>query len=596
MTSGRADDRPDYEDPPETIPTRFFSTLAGRISTDDTDDGPFDRAKPALLTHAGSDVRTITREALEAGVKETARGLIALGISPGERVAILLENSPEWLAFDLAAASIGAVTVPIYTTLGAEDTAFILDDSDAVALVYSPDNSKKVQGLKGSTRLKHIITTGDDQTFSFEGLKPTGSCPVSESEWRERMRSIDPSDPMTIIYTSGTTGRSKGVVLSHANLLANIDASCKAVGITSREVYLSYLPMSHVFERMVHLLMVIKGATVAYSRGFAFVGADITRFRPTVMCGVPFFFDRVKARVLEGARKAGTVKKLLLDLAMALNRGTAPGGPVSRFFDRLVLSSIRERIAPGLRFFISGGAALPPETAEFFWALGIPVIEGYGLTETSPVVSVNTIEDTRIGTVGRPVAGVEVKLDDEGEVLVRGPSVMMRYHKMPEATESALRDGWFHTGDIGRLDDEGFLSITDRKKDLIITSVGKNLSPQRIETALKGDEFIKEALVYGDGRAHLTSLIVPDVEMLASAGIRLDGCAWPIFEGKAVRFIEKKVRTRLKTMARFEQIRRFALIEDTLTTEGGELTPTMKVKRAAVAKKYHDVIERLYRG
>jgi long-chain acyl-CoA synthetase len=314
------------------------------------------------------------------------------------------------------------------------------------------------------------------------------------------------------------------------------------------------------------------------------------------MAGVPFFFDRVKRKIKEGIEKSGSIKGFFFNLAMKVNRTGHGPAFLKRLPDRLVLKRIRERVAPGLRFFISGGAALSRDTAEFFWALGMPVLEGYGLTETSPVVSVNTIEAARPGTVGRPLPGVEVRISGDGEILVKGPNVMKGYLNMPEATGEVIRDGWLHTGDTGTLDEDGFLTITDRKKDLIVTSVGKNVSPQRIETLLRADEYIKEALVYGDGRAHLVALIVPDVERLDAGGIKIENCRWPVEDGEPVRFFDKRVRERLKPLARFEQIKRLALIGDCLSLEGGELTPTMKVKREVVGKRFKDVIDRLYEG
>jgi long-chain acyl-CoA synthetase len=415
-----------------------------------------------------------------------------------------------------------------------------------------------------------------------------------EALWQERMKGINGDDPFSIIYTSGTTGRPKGVVLSHRNILSNIEATLRVLHIRPEDIYLSYLPLSHIFERMVHHLMVSLGAVVAYSRGFAFVGADMGLFKPTIMVGVPFFYDRVKAKVSEGAEKSGSIKRFLFNRALKIGRAGSGPALLKSFADRLVFKKIRERVAPGLRFFISGGAALSRDTAEFFWALGIPILEGYGLTETSPVVCVNTPEAVKLGTVGRPIPGVKVRISEEGEILVKGPNVMKGYLNMPEATREAIREGWFHTGDMGAVDEDGFLLITDRKKDIIVTSVGKNVSPQRIETILRADEYIKEALVYGDGRAHLVALVVPDIERLDAGGIKIEKDRWPVEDGEAVRFFEKRVHKRLKPLARFEQIKRLALIDDCLSLEGGELTPTMKVKREAVGKRFRDLIDGLY--
>lgn len=573
---------------PQTIPARFFEAAPGD--------------RPALFTREGDRIKTWTRRDLEKGVKEAALGLLTLGIAPGERVAIIHENGPEWIITDLAASSMGAVTVPVYTTLGTEEVAFILKDSGAVAIVCSPGLTEKVLAIKasrGPLPLKHIISTGEsaeDGVLTMERLSALGRETGDEALWQDRMRGIDGDDPFSIIYTSGTTGRAKGVVLSHKNILSNVEASIGVLKITQEDLYLSYLPLSHIFERMVHHLFVSLGAPVAYSRGFAYVGADIGVYKPTIMVGVPFFFDRVMSRIVEGVEKSGFIKRFLFKWAMKASR---TGNHVlkslfKRLLDSLVLKKIRQRVAPGLRFFISGGAALSRDTAEFFWTLGVPVLEGYGLTETSPVVSVNTFGAMKLGTVGRAIPGVEVRIGREGEILIKGPCVMKGYLNMPEATREALEGGWFHTGDIGSIDDEGFLAITDRKKDLIITSVGKNLSPQRIETLLRADEYIKEALVYGDGRAHLVALIVPDMERLEAGGIRIEEDRWPIEKGDPMKFFGKRVRDKLKPLARFEQIKRFALIDDCLSLEGGELTPTMKIKREVVARRFKGLIDRLY--
>jgi long-chain acyl-CoA synthetase len=584
----------------------------------------------------GNVQRSVSRSELETRARLAALGLAALGISPGEKVAIIHDNGPGWIVADLAVSAAGAVTVPVYTTLGTDETAFILKDSGAVSVICSPGLVKKVLDIKeryGPLPIRHVISTCDEGggggdggegggentpegrgglpgTLTFGAVSSLGRDSGDPGEFSQRLLAIEPDDPFSIIYTSGTTGRAKGVVLTHANILSNIKASLSALDITPDDVYLSYLPLSHIFERMVHHLMLYRHSTVAYSKGFAYVGADIGVFRPTIMVGVPFFFDRVRTKLMDGVEKSGPVKKALFALAMEKNKGRYGRSYLSRFplgvvLDRIILKKVRQKLAPGLKFFISGGAALARDTAEFFWALGVPILEGYGLTETSPVVSVNTVEAVRPWTVGRPVEGVEVRISGggdreggeggEGEILVKGPNVMKGYHNMPGATEEAVRDGWFHTGDTGRLDPDGFISITDRKKDIIVTSVGKNVSPQRIETLLRTDEFIKEALVFGDGRTHLVALIVPEAERLESEGLELGETAERVEDPAIKGIIEKRVRERLKTLARFEQIKRFALLGgNSLSQAGGDITPTMKVKRDAVGRRFRDLIESLY--
>ncbi len=570
------------------------TTLPGAFFHNDV----LDRSRPALLVRQGDGIVEITRAWLEQSVKELATGLIAMGIGPGERVAIIHENSPEWITADLAIASAGAVSVPVYTTLGVEETAFLLRDSSCTCVIFSGAHEEKVLSLKKTLPfLTHLISTaGSDarDVLGLEDVSALGRESGDEALLQLRMKGIDPHDPFSIIYSSGTTGRPKGVVLSHANILSNIEAVLKVIKVTPGDLYLSYLPLSHIFERMVHHLLLFTGTPIAYSRCFAYVGADMAFFKPTFMVGVPLFFERIKKRVLEAVRGSGALKRFLFDLAARSGRTSGRGNPLNR----AVLKGVRDRIGPSIRFFISGGAALSRETVEFFEMIGLPVLQGYGLTETSPVVTVNTLEDNRPGTVGRPVPGVEVRIAEDGEILVKGPNVMNGYLNLPETNRETIRDGWLHTGDIGVMDEEGFLTITDRKKDIIVTSAGKNIPPQRIETILKADEYIKEALVYGDSRPHLVALIVPDeknLEMLAKdLGLEYSNAPELLQDERLHGCFEERIRSRLAGLARFEQIRRFALIEDDLSQEGGELTPTMKVRREKVALKYKALIDSLY--
>ncbi|MEK7881304.1 MAG: AMP-dependent synthetase/ligase [Deltaproteobacteria bacterium] len=564
-----------------TIPGAFF-------------DSENDKTLPALSARASGKAIVIKRGEFEEKVKRLALGLVSLGIKPGETVAILSENSPEWIMSDLAISSVRAISVPIYTTLGKEEKLFMLRDSKCVAVVFSTRHRKDaLSAAKEIPSLRTLIETDsggktEKGAIAFEEVERLGATRDPE-ELEGIIKNIKEDDVFSIIYSSGTTGTPKGVVITHKNLLSNVKSVLEVIDITRSGLYLSYLPLSHVFERMIHHLLVYRGAPIAYSRGFAYVGADIAEFTPALLIGVPFFLDRAKHKILSSARESGILKRILFDLAMKLNK---------RFLlDSLVFKKIREKAFPGVKLLISGGAALNPETASFFIKLGIPVLQGYGLTETSTVVTVNTLGGNRVGTVGRPVPGVEVKINPDGEILVKGPNVMKGYLNMPERNTEVLRDGWFYTGDTGHLDRDGYLSITGRKKDLIITSVGKNISPQLIETRLKSDPHIKEALVYGDNRPHLVALIVPEIERLKTLAIDL-GINFEQPSGlrdneKIRAFFEKIIHNSLKDLGRFEQIRRFALIEEPLP-ERGEMTPTMKIKREKVAERHKDVIKRLY--
>lgn len=565
-----------------SIPARFFSK-----------DGPSKDAPALIVQLPDGTLETTVRRAFEARVRELAIGFLSLGIARGARVAIAMENSPDWIVVDIALSSVGAVSVPIYTTLGKADKAYILGDAKVAAVVTSPKFEEVFLELKEELpALNHIIITDPasqgsnehERSLTVKGLVARGIASGHESLLDETIASIKTDDIFSIIYSSGTTGLPKGVMLTHGNILFNIESVLKVVKITKDDRYLSYLPLSHIFERMIHHLLIYRGSTIVYSRGFAYVGADIALFAPSFMSGVPFFFERLKGRMVAGLRKAGFVKRALVALAMKLN-GLFPRR--YNILDRVVLGALRAKATRGVEFFISGGAALSPGTAEFFWRLGLPVIQGYGLTETSPVVAVNTLTGNKLGTVGRAIPGVEIKLSHDGEVLIKGAGVMQGYLNMDEATADVIRGGWFYSGDAGALDADGYLTITDRKKDIIVTSGGKNISPQKIEELLRGDDYIREALVYGDDRAHLVALIIPEEPAV-------DGAEVFSKEG-AHSFFAPRIRERLCGLARFEQVKSFAVITEALTIEGGDLTPTMKLKRERLAEKYADIIEGLYR-
>ncbi|MDH4226768.1 MAG: long-chain fatty acid--CoA ligase [Deltaproteobacteria bacterium] len=520
-------------------------------------------------------------------------GLATLGISSGERIAIVHENAPEWIIADLAIAAAGCVSVPLYTTLSVEEKAKQMNDSSVTAAVVSARHEKEMVSLKGRMPLlKHIISTASvaahDGVLTFQDIVRLGRESGSKDMFFTRLSGVSPDDPFTIIYSSGTTGNSKGVVLSHANIISNIKGSLDALDITGRDTYLSYLPMAHVFERMIHHMFVSLGSVISYSKGFASVGADARFFKPSVMVGVPFFFERVREKIIENVAASGAVASRLFNAAMAFGSVLRPLNPLDVF----ILKKIRDKAAPGLRFFVSGGAALPKELADFYWTLGIPVLQGYGLTETSPVVAVNTLSYNRNGAVGRPIPGVNVRIADDGEILVNGPSVMKGYLNMPEATREAITGGWFHTGDLGEIDADGFLSITGRKKDIIVTSGGKNVAPQKIEALLKADEHIKEALVYGDGKPHLAALVAPEparLEALMSELGLVDKTS-ALCDTRVREFFSKIIRKRLSAVSRFEQVRAFALISGEFSFEHGVLTPTMKIKRKKVEEMYGDIL------
>ena len=559
-------------------------------------DSPVSGDMPALITREGDRAKTITRSEFEKLVTEFASGLAVLGVERQEPVAILCENRPEWIIADLAIAATGAVSVPVYTTLGADDLRFILEDSGATTLIVQERLLEKLKEVrKALPLLTRIITVGGTEgaqdSLSFEKVLSLGKEELGRAPFRRG--AVKRDDIFSIVYSSGTTGRPRGVMLSHGNVISNIEAIKDAIDVDRTDRYLSYLPLSHIFERTTHHFLIHMGCPICYARGFSFVGADMEFFRPTFMIGVPFVFERMKRKVEDSIERLPVARRFILKKAIEWART----GGILKALAAPVVASVRRKVAPTIRFFVSGGAPLSPATAEFFFSLGIPVLEGYGLTETSPVVSVNTLKAWRIGTVGRPLKGVEVRIAEDGEVLVRGASVMKGYFNLPELTAQTIREGWLHTGDRGYIDEQGFLVITGRKKDIIITSAGKNITPQKIENLLREDPYIKDAILYGDQKPHLVALVIPDTERLESLCKELGiekGVPDCLGNKRLYSFFEKRIRERLRGLSRFEQIHRFALIADDLSCERGELTPTMKLKREAIARRYSSLIDSLY--
>lgn len=549
----------------------------------------------------GGIYREITWSELQTQVEEIALGLLDLGVEPGDRVAILSENRPEWAVADLAILTLGAATVPIYATLTGPEAERILRHSGArVLFVSDPEMMEKVIGCQESLKLKLILF---DAPYRVSGpriwwlgeLKGLGrtAAPPARGEMSRRMDQLGPDAVASIIYTSGTTGEPKGVMLTHANFLSNCEAIHQIVPIGDSDSLLSFLPLSHVFERMAGYYFPLSvGATIAYAETLETVADNLLEIRPTVITGVPRFYEKIHERIQTAVRSAPASKRALFRWAVETGRKRAErifqNRPVPpwlalqhRLADRLVLHKLRERMGGRLRFCVSGGAPLSKSLGEFFYAAGILILEGYGLTETSPVICVNRPDRFRFGTVGVPLPGVEVRIAEDGEILTRGPHVMKGYFENPEATAEAIDpDGWFHTGDIGRLDAEGFLAITDRKKDLIKTSGGKMVAPQSLEAQLKADSLIADCVVIGDRRKYLTALVVPKPEWAA----RPDAAA----------LIWERVQRINQKLASFEQIKKITVLAEPFSQVGGELTPTLKVKRRVIAERYAAQIEAMY--
>jgi long-chain acyl-CoA synthetase len=546
-------------------------------------------------------------------------GLRELGIRDGDRVAILSENRPEWAIADYACLTARCTDVPIYPTLPARQIEYILRDSGAVALVVSSAAQlEKVLAIRERLPgLRHIVTldavgAGQEGVLGLDELLRCGRAAVArQPEWRTHALAASPADLATLIYTSGTTGEPKGVMLTHGNIASNVTTCCRLFTFGDRDECLSFLPLSHIFERMFgHYSMFHAGVVINYAGGIDTVAADMQECRPTRIAAVPRLYEKIHTRVLDSVRASPAPRRRIFAWARRVGEewadrtlARAPIPPslllARHLADRLVFARLRARTGGRIRFFISGGAPLSAEIARFFYAAGMPILEGYGLTETSPVIAVNTDRHTKLGTVGLPIPGVEVRIADDGEIVTRGPNVMRGYYGKPAETAEALdADGWFHTGDIGLIDAEGYLRITDRKKDLIVTAGGKNIAPQPIENLAKGSKYVSNVVMVGDRRPFPIMLVVPNPEPLrvwaARRGLPADDLERLVGVPDVQLKVEREVRKMLRDLAQFEMPKKFLLLPRDFSVEGGELTPTLKVRRRVVEERHRAAIEALY--
>ncbi len=557
---------------------------------------------------------------LADAVRDLSLGLTALGVAAGDRVALLSESRPEWLLADFAILAAGAVTTPIYPTLPMEDVAFILADSGAaLAIVSTVEQLGKVRAAALSApALRQIVlmdgpgdATGGVPVFSLEEVSSRGHQRIVDGwgiarEFQDTIRRVRPDDLATIIYTSGTTGMPRGVMLTHGNLTANLAGILQVLTLTEQDTALSFLPLSHAFERMVAYVFLTTGVSMYFADSLDTVARDLEAVRPTVMTGVPRVFEKLHARILERGRASSPVRRRLFEWAVGVARArggrASSGAPLpagvrasSAVADRLVFSKIRARLGGRLRFAVSGSAPLRVDLAEFFHGVGVPLLEGYGLTEMAPVISVTPLEAPRFGTVGPPLPNVEVAIATDGEILTRGPNLMRGYYNRPEETAAVVRDGWLHTGDIGSLDDHGYLRITDRKKDLLVTSGGKKIAPQPIEARLRAHALIAEAVLIGDRRHFAAAILLPDLPALGAAlGADAERVRLRLEDPQVRTLFQQAVDAVNADLAQYERVKKFALLATEFTVAAGELTPTMKVKRRIVEERYRDLIDRLY--
>ncbi len=565
----------------------------------------------------------MTAERLLDRVRDVALGLHSLGIRKGDRIAILAESGPLWSITDYAVLSNGAVNVPIYPTQSPQQVEYILRESEPKLLfVSSARQMKRVDGaLKKFPDLRIIPfqPIADGENFiPFSSVEEKGAqLDAEHPELYEAISSeVVAGDLASIIYTSGTTGEPKGAMLSHSNVTFNALASGAFLQIEPGGVMLSFLPLSHIFERMVLYLCLHRGVQINYATGVETVGADIQDVHPTLMSTVPRLLEKIYARMQKNAAD-GRLNKRIFDWSLGVARLSArlsttgkPLPPLLQFqrevADHLVFAKLREAVGGRIRRMVSGGAALPSELALVFTGAGIPVLQGYGLTETSPVIAVNTLEHNRVGSVGRPLPGIEIRIAEDGEIFTRGPHVFQGYFKKTDETAAAFTDEpvaaerWFKTGDIGLFDQDGFLFITDRKKDLIKTSGGKYVAPQMIEGIINQCEFVEQAVIVGDKRKYVSALIVPDFERLRAwareQGIATSNKQELVADRRVVDLIKAEVNRATRELADYEKVKRIALLADEFSIDGGELTPTLKVKRRVVEEKYGALIESLYSG
>jgi long-chain acyl-CoA synthetase len=557
----------------------------------------------------------ITSREFGQSVARTARGLNAWGIRAGDRIAILSENRPEWPMADMASLLLGAVTVPLYTTLTAEQTALMLKDSGCRAIFLSSDQHlHKVLSILPQTQIEKIVVM-DPVEFTGDLAPFAGRCATMRQftlqgpanlgrELETRARSIGPDDLATIVYTSGTTGTSKGAMLTHGNLASNIQCSMLGFNMHPGQTSVSFLPLCHITARHVDFALIYHGVTLAYCPFIERLPANLLEVRPTIFVGVPRVYEKIYAQAEQKAK--GFPQRSIFDWALSVGRthkpqvlaGQTPTSISWKLANKLVFSKIREGLGGRVETFISGGAPLGRELAEWYASVGIRIHEGYGLTETSPVIAVNTSVNHRIGTVGKILPNLEIRLGEDGEILVRGPSVFKGYWNRPEETRTALVDGWFKTGDIGDVDVDGYLSVTDRKKDLIKTSGGKFIAPQPIENALKLNAFIGVAAILGEKRKFPAVLISPNFPLLedwaGANGIAFSSRAELIANPKVQALYDEIIEGINRNLARFEKLKRVLLVADEFSAGNGVLTPTLKLRRRVVEERYRRQIDELY--
>lgn len=578
--------------------------------------------KPAISYKKQGNMITLSYAHFYERILMAARGLMKAGVQKGEPVAILSENRAGWVIADLGIQCAGGVTVPIYATNMPDQVAYVVNHCQA-RIVFVSSRSQYEKLLEVRDQISNVEFVVSIERFMWNQDLPLYtlfqlseiSHPMTDDDRGKIDQIIDNTqleDMISIIYTSGTTGVPKGVMLTHENILSNTTYGAEKVAhVDSSDVMLSFLPLSHVFERTVGYYMTLsEGAHMVFAESIEKVPENMLEVRPTVMISVPRLFEKIHSRIYEMVHKMSPLKSKLFHTAMDIGyayiqrkyvekKSTGMLGVKYRIADRIIFKKLRNRFGGRVKFFASGGAPLDKTVNEFFWAIGLPILEGYGLTETSPMVTMNTMEESKFGSIGTPLKRAEVKLAEDGELLTRGPMVMKGYYKNPEATaENIDADGWFKTGDIAKIDDDGFVYIVDRKKEIIVTAGGKNIPPQPIENELKLDKFISQAFVCGNKRPYLVALVVPNVERLIDFArerninyLDIDDL---VSHERIKRLMDHRIEAVNEKLPTYETIKRIHIVPRDFSIEGGELTPTLKLKRKVIHEKYKSHIDKLY--
>ena len=554
-----------------------------------------------MLVHREGSFRPVSYSRLWDEAVRAASALKDLDLKRGDRLCIQSENCIEWAFADWGAQVLGIIVVPIYPTLPADQTQHIIRDSGAKVILSGEGQEAKAEGVDGLkvVALKDLFNGGAGWLVpAADSEAAKTNQPAPSLDVGREIDATQPEDVATIIYTSGTTGVPKGAMLQHRAFTSLMESITSSLPIVESDTFLSFLPMSHVYERVAGQILPIScGATIAYARSIATLANDMVAARPTIMLCVPRFLEATMDRIVEGVGKQSPMKQKLFKWALAQGTARAKGGfaPFAGLLDKLVGAKIRERTGGRIKFFVSGGAALPPHVSYFYMAFRLKVLQGYGLTETTAASCVNHPDRNKPWTVGPPIPGVEVKIAADGEILIKGPTRMLGYYNMPEETAAAIdQDGWFLTGDIGEMED-GYLKITDRKKDLLVLANGKNVAPQMIENKLKESSLISEAVVLGDGMDYCCALIIPNFEALRKQVGSTQDDAELVASEHAKAAIKSEIDAMNKSLADFERVKRHVLLGKALTIEAGELTPTLKVKRKVIKEKYAAEIQSMMR-